>query len=497
MGNIRIGCQTYTWQMSGAKYLDKLSHIIEIASRAGFAGLEPETQFLGRLWDPGLMKEALAANHIELAALTLVEDWLHPEETGEERAHADQTIEFLQSFPATVLAIVQMPGKDRADLRERQENLLKCVDAIAKRAHDQGLTCTYHPNSPGGSVVRTAEDYEFFLNGLDQSVIGYAPDVGHIAKVGMDPLAIIQQYRSMVNHVHYKDMNSDGVWAAMGDGKIDFVGITAYLRDTGYKGWIIIEDECPRAVDEPDEVTMEDGVYVKKHLLPIVTSLTQGPCRPPEERHIHAFTRKKGIAMKRVIVTGKKQAGIGEGPDPKAKEDWVVVKVHVAPMCTEYKAFAEGTNYEHFGHEAAGEVVEVAQPGKVKVGDRVVVMPTSPCGKCVYCLEGEYIHCQDMVNFEAFHGSRHGSATMAQLLVKQDRMLVPIPDGVSYEHAGMACCGLGPTFGAFQSMAVDRYDTVLITGLGPVGLGGVVNAHYRGARAIGVDANQVARTTRP
>ena len=194
--------------------------------------------------------------------------------------------------------------------------------------------------------------------------------------------------------------------------------------------------------------------------------------------------------MKRVIVTGKKQAGIAEGPDPKAKEDWVVVKVHVAPMCTEYKAFAEGTNYEHFGHEAAGEVVEVAQPGKVKVGDRVVVMPTSPCGKCVYCLEGEYIHCQDMVNFEAFHGSRHGSATMAQFLVKQDWMLVPIPDGVSYEHAGMACCGLGPTFGAFQSMAVDRYDTVLITGLGPVGLGGVVNAHYRGARAIGVDANK-------
>ena len=194
--------------------------------------------------------------------------------------------------------------------------------------------------------------------------------------------------------------------------------------------------------------------------------------------------------MKRVIVTGKKQAGIAEGPDPKAKEDWVVVKVHVAPMCTEYKAFAEGTNYEHFGHEAAGEVVEVAQPGKVKVGDRVVVMPTSPCGKCVYCLDGEYIHCQDMVNFEAFHGSRHGSATMAQFLVKQDWMLVPIPDGVSYEHAGMACCGLGPTFGAFQSMAVDRHDTVLITGSGPVGLGGVVNAHYRGARVIGVDANK-------
>ena len=114
--------------------------------------------------------------------------------------------------------------------------------------------------------------------------------------------------------------------------------------------------------------------------------------------------------MKRVNVTGPQQAAIVEGPTPVAKEDWAVVKVHVAPMCTEYKAFAEGRNHDHFGHEAAGEVVEVAQPGRVKVGDRVVVMPTNPCGKCVYCLDGDYIHCQDGVDFAAFHGPAVDSA---------------------------------------------------------------------------------------
>ena len=272
MGNIRIGCQTYTWQMSGDKYLDKLEHMMQIASQAEYLGLEPETQFLGEFWDAGLLKEALAKHNIELTALTLVEDWLNPEETDDERAHADKTIELLKNFPDTVLAIVQMPGNDRENLRERQENLLKCVNAIAKRASGEGLVCTYHPNSPGGSVVRTAQDYEFFLNGLDQSVIGYAPDVGHIAAGGMDPLEIIKQYRAMVNHVHYKDMLADGEWAAMGDGVIDFIGITTYLRDSGYDGWIIVEDEAPRAVDEPDEVTIEDGVYVRTKLLPIVNN---------------------------------------------------------------------------------------------------------------------------------------------------------------------------------------------------------------------------------
>ncbi len=272
MGNIRIGCQTYTWQMSGEKYLDKLEHMIRIASQAEYLGIEPETQFLGQFWDAELLKDTLAQNNIELAALTLVEDWLNPEETDAERAHADQTIAFLKHFPNTVLAIVQMPGQNRDNLKERQANLLSCVNAIAKRAHAEGIVCTYHPNSPGGSVVRTEEDYEFFLNGLDRSVIGYTPDIGHIAAGGMEPLEIIKQYRAMVNHVHYKDMLADGEWAAMGAGVIDFVGITTYLRDSGYDGWIIVEDEAPRAVDEPDEVTLADGVYVRTKLLPIVTA---------------------------------------------------------------------------------------------------------------------------------------------------------------------------------------------------------------------------------
>lgn len=272
MGGIRIGCQTYTWQMSGEKYLDRLEHIMQITAQAQYTGLEPETQFLGRLWDPARMAEALAANSLELAALTLVEDWLHPQETDEERAHADKTIDFLKHFPETILAIVQMPGDDRSHLRRRQENLLRCVNAIAARAHDQGITCSYHPNSPTGSVVRTAEDYALFLNGLDHSVIGYAPDVGHIAAGGMDPLATIMQYRPLVNHVHYKDMAADGEWAAMGDGVIDFPAITTYLRDSGYDGWIIVEDECPRAVDEPDELTLEGGVYTRNTLLPLVAA---------------------------------------------------------------------------------------------------------------------------------------------------------------------------------------------------------------------------------
>jgi len=194
--------------------------------------------------------------------------------------------------------------------------------------------------------------------------------------------------------------------------------------------------------------------------------------------------------MQKATIVGERQAAIVQVPDPQAKEDWVVVKIETSPMCTEYKTFIQGRPTENLGHEAAGEVVEIAQPGRFQVGTRVVVMPQNSCGCCGHCLSGEYIHCQNNRDFAGTHGTNDGAATMAQYMLKPDYHLIPIPDGISYDHASMACCGLGPTFGALQRNQAEATDIVLITGLGPVGLGGVINTTHRGARVIGVDNNQ-------
>lgn len=191
--------------------------------------------------------------------------------------------------------------------------------------------------------------------------------------------------------------------------------------------------------------------------------------------------------MKKVVIQGERQAALLDVAPPEPRENWAVVKVHAAPMCAEYKQFVSGGQHDQLGHEAAGEVVAVAQPGRVKVGNRVVVMPLLGCGKCHLCMSGNYIHCEHAPDYAAFAGTAEGQGTMAQYILKPDWLLPPIPDGVSYEHAAMACCGLGPSFGAFQSVGLAAYDTVLITGAGPVGLGAVVNARYRGARAIVIE----------
>jgi L-iditol 2-dehydrogenase len=197
--------------------------------------------------------------------------------------------------------------------------------------------------------------------------------------------------------------------------------------------------------------------------------------------------------MKKAVIWGERRGGVVETDIPRPCQNWVLVKVQAAPMCTEYKGFVSGRAGAFLGHEAAGEVVEVAQPCRVKPGDRVVVMPQFPCGVCSLCVSGDYIHCQQIVNFEAFTGGTEGRATMAQFMLKPDWLLPLIPKGVSFAHGGLACCGIGPTFGAFERMAVDAFDTVLITGLGPVGLGGVINGKHRGARVIAADVNLYRR----
>jgi len=198
--------------------------------------------------------------------------------------------------------------------------------------------------------------------------------------------------------------------------------------------------------------------------------------------------------MKKAVITGEKRAEIVDVPDPVAREDWVVVKVHVAPMCTEYKTWLQGTPTDNLGHEAVGEVVGIGEgpggpgPGRWSEGDRVVVMPLTACGKCELCIAGDFIYCASRPDFAEFTGGGEGSATYAQYLLKPAHLLAPIPEGVSYETAALTLCALGPSFGAFDRMGVSAFDTVLVTGLGPVGMGAVVNAAFRGARVIGVDS---------
>ena len=182
--------------------------------------------------------------------------------------------------------------------------------------------------------------------------------------------------------------------------------------------------------------------------------------------------------MQRLVLGGRK-AWLEEEPDPQPEGDWVVVKVHVSPICGSDKgAFLGEQPSRRAGHEGAGEVVAVDRAVHLKVGDRVVLQPGAACGVCERCLRGDLIYCA------------HGPAWdghFAQYVKKQEPLCTPLPDDISYEIGSLAGCALGPAFDALTRMGIGPLDTLLITGLGPVGLGALTIAKLHGARAIAVD----------
>ncbi len=271
MGRIRFGCQTYTWQMSGKTYLGQLDRIIGVAARAGFTGLECEMQFLGKLRDPARMREVLDREKIAFASLCIVQEWRGAIETESERAEADFAISYLAAnFPGTILNICPLAVPSRNDLTERQKNHLACINAIATRAAEQGVAATYHPNSVHGSTCITPEDYAVMLNGIDSRKTGWCPDIYHIRAGHIDPVTLMREFGSLINHVHYSDLDRTHVPQAMGEGNMDFARITRFLVEAGYAGWLVVEDHCKRAETDPDGVTMSNGRFFTEHLKPLI-----------------------------------------------------------------------------------------------------------------------------------------------------------------------------------------------------------------------------------
>ena len=143
--------------------------------------------------------------------------------------------------------------------------------------------------------------------------------------------------------------------------------------------------------------------------------------------------------MKQVQITAARSIELIRALRPEPFKDWALVKIHSAPMCTEYKFYIAGEMPPYpLGHEAAGEVIALDESSPLKVGDRVGVMPQYPCGLCSLCLKGNYIHCQDSHTMKEFTGRSEGDSTFAQFMLKPVWLLPKMPDSMSFDHASMS-----------------------------------------------------------
>ena len=139
------------------------------------------------------------------------------------------------------------------------------------------------------------------------------------------------------------------------------------------------------------------------------------------------------------------------------------------------------------GHEPSGQVVKVG-PGcrRYKVGDRVIVYHISGCGLCNDCRRGYMISCTSEKYRRAYGWQRDGG--MADYLLAEEKDLINLPEELSYADGAQAACGFGTVYEGLQKIGISGNDSVLITGLGPVGLAtGALCRKLGASRIIGID----------
>ena len=158
----------------------------------------------------------------------------------------------------------------------------------------------------------------------------------------------------------------------------------------------------------------------------------------------------------------------------------VLLKIRAVGICGSDipRVFAKGTY--HFptiiGHEFAGEIVEAKD--RALVGRGAAVFPLLPCGTCEACRTEHYAQCSDY----DYYGSRRDGAMAEYLAVRRENLCL-LPEGVSYEEAAMSEPA-AVALHAFRKSGVGAGDTILIYGIGTIGLILAQWARTAGARRI-------------
>lgn len=132
-----------------------------------------------------------------------------------------------------------------------------------------------------------------------------------------------------------------------------------------------------------------------------------------------------------------------------------------------------------FGHEFCGEVVEVgADVTNLKPGDKVVIDPHGPCGKCDNCLAGLPEACQNVSCCGVWTdgGLTNYVVMPAQFCYKVAPETKPELMGVAEPLAGCGC--------ALEKLNVHVGDTACVLGAGPIGLMFIALLKANGCRKI-------------
>jgi S-(hydroxymethyl)glutathione dehydrogenase/alcohol dehydrogenase len=168
------------------------------------------------------------------------------------------------------------------------------------------------------------------------------------------------------------------------------------------------------------------------------------------------------------------------------------------------------------GHEGSGIVEEVGPEVKtLKPGDHVAVSFFPACGNCRWCATGHTYLCDVGADIYSKAMTTDGTrrrhlgnedlmammqvGTFSEYVVASERSLVRINDWIPLEAASLVSCGVTTGFGSGSVAAgTQPGDTVVVIGVGGIGMNAVQGAKASGAKHIvAVDPNEFKRQIAP
>jgi S-(hydroxymethyl)glutathione dehydrogenase/alcohol dehydrogenase len=185
--------------------------------------------------------------------------------------------------------------------------------------------------------------------------------------------------------------------------------------------------------------------------------------------------------------------------------DDVRVRIAGVGVCHSDLSMVNGTLRPSYplvlGHEASGVVTEAGARAGVEVGQHVVLNWAVPCDACWHCIHGQPWLCSTIEGSTGSPGGTLADGTaydaclglgaMAEEVVVAATAVVPLPDDVPLQEAALLGCAILTGVGAARNAGrVSAGDSVLVVGLGGVGLSAVTGARLGGAgRIIAVDVS--------
>jgi NDMA-dependent alcohol dehydrogenase len=163
------------------------------------------------------------------------------------------------------------------------------------------------------------------------------------------------------------------------------------------------------------------------------------------------------------------------------------------------------------GHEGAGVVVEVGpNTSGWSVGDHVVMAFLPACGRCRWCASGMQNLCDNgagtlsgarpdgsyrLTENGKPIGQMSGISTFSQWTTISTRSAVKVPDDLPLDVVCLVGCGVPTGWGsAVNSAQVRPGHTVIVMGIGGIGINAVQGAAHAGATTIiAVDPTELKR----